>query len=88
MVTLGIAIYVVFSWWTWWYGGSFGSRPMIDYYGLMAFPMAALIQKLAETKWWIRIVTTTVFVFFIYLNQFQMSQYRTSLLHWDTIRII
>ena len=41
---LVINIYVVFSWWCWWYGGSFGSRPMIDIYGIMAVPMAAFLE--------------------------------------------
>lgn len=85
VATLILAIYLIFSWWTWWYGGSFGSRPMIDYYGLMAFPMAALIQRVLESKWWIKGVMVLVLGFFVYLNQFQMSQYRTSLLHWDSM---
>jgi len=84
-VTLALSVYVIFSWWSWWYGGSFGSRPMIDFYGLMAFPLAAFIQKLTESKWLVRILAVPLFVFLIYLNQFQMLQYRTSLLHWDSM---
>jgi hypothetical protein len=36
-------IYVVYSWWCWWYGGSFGSRPMIDSYPLMAVALAGMV---------------------------------------------
>ena len=85
VITLAVAIYVIFSWWAWWYGGSFGSRPMIDYYGLMAFPLAALIQRVLESKWVIKILVAVVLGFLVYLNQFQMSQYKTSLLHWDSM---
>ena len=35
-------IYIIFSWWTWWYGGCFGERPLIDFYALLAFPLAAM----------------------------------------------
>jgi hypothetical protein len=80
-----INIYVVYSWWCWWYGGCFGSRPMIDMYGIMAFPLAAFIEKIVKSKIWLRAVVAIVFVGLIWLNQFQMKQYRTSLLHWDSM---
>jgi len=85
IVTLGVAIYVIYSWWSWWYGGSFGSRPMIDFYGLLAIPLAAFIQQVIRSKWIIKSVVILVLGFLVYLNQFQMSQYRTSLLHWDSM---
>lgn len=85
IVTLGVTIYIIFSWWTWWYGGSFSSRPMIDFYGLMAFPLAALIQRVLEGKWWLKALTVLIFGFLVYFNQFQMTQYRISLLHWDSM---
>ncbi|MDD2380897.1 MAG: glycosyltransferase family 39 protein [Mariniphaga sp.] len=80
-----VNIYVVFSWWCWWYGGSFGSRPMIDMYGIMALPLAVLIEKLWERKNWVKDIMITVLIALILLSQFQMSQYRTSLLHWDSM---
>ena len=80
-----VNIYVVFSWWCWWYGGSFGSRPMIDMYGIMALPLAVFIEKLWERKNWVKDIMITVLIALILLSQFQMSQYRTSLLHWDSM---
>jgi hypothetical protein len=78
-------VYVVFSWWCWWYGGSFGSRVMIDMYGIAAVPMAIIVDKLIKSRWLFRGVTIAVFTFLIFLNQLQMNQYRTSLLHWDSM---
>ena len=78
-------IYIVFSWWCWWYGGSFGSRPMIDMYGVMAIPMAVFIDKALNSKKWFKLFALTILVGFLFLNQFQMSQYRSSLLHWDSM---
>jgi hypothetical protein len=85
LVFLILFLYVVFSWWCWWYGGSYGSRPMIDIYGMMAIGLAAFIYKITQTSLWSKISMSVVFVFFIYLNIYQMGQYRTSLLHWDSM---
>jgi len=83
--TMCVTIYIVYSWWCWWYGGSYGSRPMIDFYGIMALPLAAIIQKAIKHKAWLKTISILFFAFFVYLNQIQMSQYRTSLLHWDSM---
>jgi hypothetical protein len=80
-----VNIYVVYSWWTWWYGGSFGSRPMIDMYGIMAVPLAAFIDHARKGKNWMKFIVVTIFVAFLLLNQFQMAQYRISVLHWDSM---
>lgn len=77
--------YVVYSWWCWWYGGSFGARPMIDVYGIMSIPLAASIQYVRNQKSWLKAIATVVLAGMIFLNQFQMTQYRTSLLHWDSM---
>ena len=77
--------YVVYSWWCWWYGGSFGSRPMIDMYGIMALPLAAFIQQARKSRLAVQVTVAIVFVGIVWLNQFQMNQYRTSLLHWDSM---
>jgi hypothetical protein len=85
IVFILVNIYVVFSWWCWWYGGSFGSRPMIDMYGVMAVPLAVFIEKAWERKNRVKDLMIGLLIAFIWLNQFQMSQYRTSLLHWDSM---
>ncbi len=43
-------IWIITSWWSWWYGGSLGMRPMIDSYALLALPLAAFISGLLEKK--------------------------------------
>ncbi len=85
VVFLALFIYVVFSWWCWWYGGSFGSRPMIETYGILAVPLAASLSVCLKNGRWKKIITGIFLFFFILLNQFQMKQYRTSLLHWDSM---
>ncbi len=82
---LMLNIYIVYSWWCWWYGGSFGSRPMIDMYGIMALPLAVFIDKAWKSRTWIKWPIASLLLFMVLLNQFQMTQYRSSLLHWDSM---
>ena len=84
-VFLVLFLYVIFSWWCWWYGGSYGARPMIDIYGILAMPLAAFLSVILKSAWWKKGVVGLLLLSFVYLNQFQMSQYRTSLLHWDSM---
>ncbi|MBI1221971.1 MAG: hypothetical protein GC180_05140 [Bacteroidetes bacterium] len=77
--------YVVFSWWCWWYGGSFGSRPMIDLLPLMAFPLANFFQFMTNRyRRGFNYAVLTVLAF-CYLNIFQIRQYQSSELHWDSM---
>jgi hypothetical protein len=85
ILTLLVLIYVIFSWWCWWYGGSFGSRVMIDYYGLLALPLATFFQHTIYRSCWVKAMVSLLAVFFIFLNFFQMNQYTRSLLHYDSM---
>ncbi|MDX1906760.1 MAG: hypothetical protein SF053_06970 [Bacteroidia bacterium] len=51
LVFMTTMIYVVYAWDVWWYGGSFGSRPLIQYYALLALPMGALLQVMLRRRW-------------------------------------
>ena len=84
LIFMALFVYVIYSWWCWWYGGSFGSCPMIDTYGLMAIPLAAFLAAFTNKSFWKQGVGLLL-VLMIALNQIQMNQYRTSLLHWDSM---
>lgn len=83
LLFLPVFVYLVFSWWCWWYGGGFGSRPMIDIYGWMALPLAACIFWLRRRFLLGNLLIKALLVFFIYLSVFQTRQYRSTLIHWD-----
>lgn len=79
-----ISAYVLLSWWSWWYGGSFGHRAFIDGYALLAFPMAASVDwVLNQGKLWIKGLFWVLVLLFTGLNQFQTWQYRHAIIHWD-----
>jgi hypothetical protein len=80
-IFLIVIIYCVSSWWSWWYGMSYGQRAFIDYFAVFALLMALFYERLRKKT--IRIVVVTLMLIFIILNQFQDWQYRNYILHWD-----
>ena len=78
-------LFVVFSWWCWWYGGSFGARPLIETYALLTVPLALVIDQISRKTWIVKLVGFLAMAFLIYLNLFQSRQYRTSQIHWDSM---
>ncbi len=77
-----INIYVIFSWWDWTYGGSFGSRPMIDSYAMMGIAMAAVFDRIRQ----LRPVFNKVLIILVLLlsafNLFQTAQYKYAAIHF------
>jgi len=81
---LFINIIVLYSWWSWWYGGGFGSRPMIDSYGLLAVPIACFYSAILKNKL-ISIPILSIGILFITLNQIQTFQHRRGIIHWEAM---
>ena len=79
----GVLIYVLSAWWNWWYGGSFGSRVMIDYYIFDAL-LIGLTYKSVEKRW-ARITYTTMLVLCTLLCVAQTYQYRYNIIHWENM---
>ena len=78
-----VNIYIIFSWWCWWYGGTYGQRAMIDCYPILAIPFASFIQDLSGRKWFLKGAFVCIAAFFIWLNIFQTFQFEYHSLHWD-----
>jgi hypothetical protein len=78
---MAVLVYSVSSWWSWWYGMSYGHRAFIDYYAVFALLMALWFEHLKRKT--SRIVVTVVILLCVLLNQFQAFQYRNYILHWD-----
>jgi len=77
-------IYIVFSWWCWWYGGGFGARALVESYALLSLPVAAAVERLWNSGRLIKAISTLLLFFFIYLNIFQSRQYRIAQLHYES----
>lgn len=78
-----VNIYITFSWWCWWYGGSFGQRGLIESYALLAIPFASFVKYVSEKRWYYNAVFYCTAVFFVWLNLFQTLQFENMSLHYD-----
>ncbi len=76
--------YFMYSWWCWWYGGSFGSRPQIDSLLITVIPIGYLAQQWGKSKR-LSVGMTGVVVLFCGLNVFQSYQAEKSIIHWDSM---
>ena len=85
LIFLLLNIYILSSWWCWWYGGSFGMRPMIDIYALLAIPFALFIKWVTQKQIFVKIISSWVILYFINLNLFQTAQKRYNVIHWDSM---
>jgi hypothetical protein len=76
-------IYIIFSWWCWWYGGTYGQRSMIESYALLSLPLASFIQLVLDKKIIVKTLFFSVCLFFIWLNIFQTYQFENHSLHYE-----
>ncbi len=65
-------IYILSSWWNWYYGDSYGSRVTIDYLSFFVILFATSMQSLAINRQKIIVILSS---FLILLNTFQAYQY-------------
>jgi len=73
-------LWFISSWECWWYAGSFGQRPFVQGYGLMAIPLGFFLSS-ASAKTISRIAVSVFLTFFVFLNQFQTWQCNHDILH-------
>jgi len=78
-------IYIIFSWWSWWYGGGFGARPLIESYVFLSIPLAVFIDFIFKQIKPIKYLFGILVFLFLSLNLFQTWQYRRTIIHWDSM---
>ena len=76
---------ITFSWDPWWYGGGFGSRPMIDTLPLLALPLALLVRLSFSLNALAKSALVTLLVGCIALNVFQQWQYQRGIIHHEAM---
>ena len=74
-------IYILASWWCWWFGGSFGHRAFIDSYGLMALPLGSVLH-IAKSKKITHYLSFGIIALLIVFNNFQIQQYTRQAIHY------
>lgn len=79
-----VSTYIIVSWWCWWYGGSFGMRSFVDYYGLLAIPMALFFTTVWEYRKYSKTVVLGIAILSLVQNYFFQEKYRRSSIHYDS----
>ena len=79
---LPVNLYIVLSWYGWWYGGCFGNRALVPVLALLAIPLAFFIRQCQESgrKW-----VSGLLVLLVFLNVFQTFQYQRRIMHMDAM---
>ena len=85
IIIIPLTIYIMLCWWSWWYGGGFGMRPIIDFYGLLSIPLALSISQLSRFKPVLRYFSILTILFFFYLGIFHHFQAVSGAIHWDSM---
>lgn len=73
-------IYIMASWWCWYYGGSLGMRPLIDIYAIFAIPLVMMVAKLRKIGTLLILVFTGGMIYFNLTLNYQMLH---SILHFS-----
>lgn len=83
LVFMVLSLYIIVSWWCWWYGGSFGMRSFVDYYGLLAIPMALFFTEIWKLGKHYNLIVYSIVVLALAQNNFFLEKYKRSSLHYD-----
>jgi hypothetical protein len=75
-----ITIYILASWWSWWFGMSLAHRAFIDFYGLWFIPIAFGFENYGKYYKFFFVYTALIF---IVLFQILSQQYLHYVLDWD-----
>ncbi len=79
-----LLIYILSSWWNWFFGDSFGMRAMIDYYAILAIFLGlgfSALMKLRAGKVFLFLFLAMV----VPLNLVQAYQYERGIIHPDSM---
>jgi len=75
-----ILTYVLSSWESWYYGGSYGLRAYIDFFAIFFIPYAVMVDGLGKG---LKTVVILLSFLTIPLNVVQSYQYKEYILHWS-----
>lgn len=77
-----LLLFIISSWWNWFYGPSFGQRAFVDFYAVLAIPLAFTFEKIQQANW--RKTVLLICFACVFLNLIQTYQYNKLILSsWD-----
>ncbi|HTF04320.1 MAG TPA: hypothetical protein VK826_09845 [Bacteroidia bacterium] len=81
-VPLLLIVFVFSSWYVWFYGASFGCRPMIEFVPLFLLPFALFMN---QVRWYLAASCIVVASLAIPVGIVQTWQYKQFVLHWTSM---
>jgi hypothetical protein len=78
-------IYLILSWWCWWYGGTYGHRAFVESYAILSIPLALLLSFGLKKNLFAKILTVTFVLIMISHQIFQTIQYNYKSIHYDAM---
>jgi len=82
LLFFSVCTYVLSSWWSWFYGDSFGLRAYIDFYSIFFIIFAILLNHL---NLWIKTPLLIICLLTVTLNIIQTYQYKAFILHYKNM---
>jgi len=79
LLAFTVITFVLSSWWSWFYGSSYGARAYIDHYTFLLLPTAIF---LSGSIGWLRGATMATMLLLVPVNLIQSWQYKEYILHW------
>ncbi len=76
-----ILIYVLSSWWQWYYGGSYSQRVMIEYYALPSILLGYFLFNVKSSN--LKRIYIAILTLLLLINIIQSEQYRIAHIHWS-----
>ncbi len=68
IILFSLYVYIIYSWYCYYYINGLGSRPMIHLYPLLAIPLTAFFKYISERTWIVKTSFITLCLFFIAMN--------------------
>jgi len=79
-----INMWIIFSWWCWWWGGSFGLRPLTDSYAFLAIPFGSFVFFVFnQKKVWLKVLFVGVLLGFNFYGVHMTRKYYNKSIHYD-----
>lgn len=83
LIIFPIYLFLVSSWWCWWYGGSFSQRTLIDIYPLLTLILIAILDYVNNRTLIIKRSFYSIITFLVALNLLQTVQYKYNIIDYD-----
>jgi hypothetical protein len=78
-------LYIISSWWCWWYGGGFGMRACIECSAVLSIPLAAFLKWMFSQKMKIKVLLISLYVVVSLQSGFHLIQYHYEAIHYESM---